>query len=85
MNTSLENFNEENIVEDKKVKRDFIMHRRASVRVCKDCGKFYILSDNDVIHYITKYNSMPLRCEVCRKKIREAHPYPIPISDVGEN
>lgn len=78
MNTNFENFNGENVVEDKKIKRDFVMHRRASVRICKDCGKFYILSDNDVMHYIKQYDSLPLRCENCRKKNREYNSYPAP-------
>ena len=52
------------------VKRDFAPHRRASARICKTCGRFYIISDNDVMWYIQKFGTMPLRCEVCREKNR---------------
>ena len=52
------------------IKRDFAPHRRASVRICKTCGRFYIISDNDVMWYIQKFGTMPLRCEVCREKNR---------------
>lgn len=55
-------------------KRDTVIHRKASVRLCKDCGKFFVLSDSDAMHYVTKYNSLPLRCEDCRKKNRESNP-----------
>ena len=56
------------------IKRDMVIHRRSSIRVCKDCGKFFVLSDNDAMHYITKYSSLPLRCEECRKRVRESNP-----------
>ena len=63
------------------VKRDYTIHRRSSVRVCKDCGKFYVISDNDVMYYIKNFGSMPLRCEECRKRVREANPWPVPIGN----
>ena len=74
----MENTTNTVIEEDSKVviKRDYVRYRRASVRVCKDCGRFFVLSDSDAIHFVTKYGSLPLRCEDCRKKIREANPYP---------
>ena len=50
------------------VKRDYAPHRRTSYRICKECGKMYVLSDNDAIHYISKYGNLPLRCEKCREK-----------------
>ena len=52
------------------VKRDFAPHRRASARICKTCGKFYIISDPDVIYYVKNYGTMPLRCGECRAKNR---------------
>ena len=52
------------------IKRDFAPHRRASARICKTCGKFYIISDPDVIYYVKNYGTMPLRCEECRAKNR---------------
>ena len=73
----MENVNNSN--ENVKIKRDYVMHRRASVRLCKDCGKFYVISDNDIIHYVTKYNNLPQRCPDCREKVRRANPYPQPI------
>lgn len=63
-------------VTEQKVQRDFVMHRRASVRLCKECGKFYVMSDDDMIYYVTKFGSVPLRCPECREKIRLANPYP---------
>ena len=61
-------------MENTSIKRNLVVHRRSSVRVCKDCGKFFVLTDSDAMHYITKFNSMPLRCEVCRKRIRDLNP-----------
>lgn len=52
------------------IKRDFAPHRRASTRICKTCGKFYVISDNDVVYYVQKFGTMPLRCDDCRAKNR---------------
>ena len=57
-------------------KRDYAPHRRSSIRICKECGKAYIMTDNDVLYYVHKYDTLPLKCEACRKKAREANPYP---------
>lgn len=61
---------ETTITETTTIKRDFAPHRRASTRICKSCGKFYVISDNDVMWYIQKFGTMPLRCENCREKNR---------------
>lgn len=50
------------------VKREYAPHRRTSYRICKECGKMYVLSDNDAIHYVNTYGNLPLRCEKCREK-----------------
>jgi len=50
------------------IKRDFCPHRRVSHRICKECGKMYQLTDNDAVYFITKFGSLPLRCESCRTK-----------------
>lgn len=65
-------------------KRDYCPHRKASSRICKECGKIYILTDKDAMYYINKYGSMPLRCEECRKKAREAAPWPTSTEDDSE-
>lgn len=68
-----ENTMTENVLNDSTtnpIKRDFAPHRRASARICKTCGKFYIISDPDVVYYVQKYGTMPLRCEDCRAKNR---------------
>jgi predicted nucleic acid-binding Zn ribbon protein len=52
------------------IKRDFAPHRRVSHRICKTCGKGYILSDNDAIFFIKKFDTLPLKCEDCRLKNR---------------
>lgn len=64
----------EDVAEVKPFKRDMVPFRHASMRLCRECGKFYVLSDSDTIHYVTKYNSIPLKCEACREKAREANP-----------
>lgn len=56
------------------IERDFAPHRRVSIRICKDCGKTYVITDNDVVHYVTKFNTLPLRCEDCRDKKRKKFP-----------
>jgi hypothetical protein len=58
------------VSENEKVtpKREYAPHRRTSYRICKECGKMYVLSDNDAIHYISTYGNLPLRCEKCREK-----------------
>lgn len=49
------------------IKRDFAPHRRCSIRICERCGKVYIMSDNDIVYYATKYNQLPIRCPECRE------------------
>lgn len=50
------------------IKRDYAPHRRVSYRICKDCGKMYVLTDGDAMYFLEKYKALPLRCEDCRKK-----------------
>lgn len=52
-------------------RRPLAPYRQASMRLCKQCGKFYVLSDSDAKHYIVNYGQLPLRCEECRQKARE--------------
>ena len=54
--------------EQNEIKREFAPHRRVSYRICKQCGKMYVLSDNDAVHFLTKFGTLPLRCEACREK-----------------
>lgn len=59
----------ENMENDvKEIKRDYAPHRRTSIRICKDCGKAYIFTDDNAVYFITKYGSLPLRCKKCREK-----------------
>lgn len=51
-------------------------HRRVSIRICKDCGRTYILSDKDATYFVSKYATLPLRCEECRKKAKGSEPDP---------
>lgn len=55
-------------IEEKKI--HVLPHRKASVRICKNCGRFYVLSDKDAMYYITNFNQLPLRCERCRERSR---------------
>lgn len=57
--------------ETKMFKRQYAPHRRVSYRICRDCGHMYVLTDSDAVHYITTYGQLPLRCEECRKRVRE--------------
>lgn len=49
------------------IKRDYAPHRRVSYRICKDCGKMYVLTDGDAMYFLEKYKALPLRCEDCQK------------------
>lgn len=71
MNEEIKTVPVEENAEKHVIKRDYAPHRRTSYRICKECGKMYPLSDNDAIHYISKYGNLPLRCESCRLKQRK--------------
>lgn len=49
-------------------KRDYAPHRRSSIRICKECGEAYVISDNDIIYFVKKFGTIPLNCEKCRAK-----------------
>lgn len=50
-------------------------YRRATYKICKDCGRMFVMADNDVVFFVNKYGSVPLRCPDCREKRRVANPY----------
>lgn len=75
VNTTFEN-TETKTVSENKIKRDYVPHRRVSMRICKECGKMYILSDKDATYFLENFHTLPLRCEDCRKKSHK------PVSDV---
>ena len=49
-------------------KRESAPYRHTSYRICKDCGKMYVLSDKDTVFYVKTYDSLPSRCKKCRNK-----------------
>ena len=65
---------EENKTEETKeeFKRDFAPHRKCSIRICKECGEVYIVSDTDMIYSIKTYGTVPLLCKRCRSKKKAA-------------
>jgi hypothetical protein len=48
-----------------------VPHRRISIRICQDCGKAYVMSDNDLIYYVQKFGTIPLRCDECKERRRK--------------
>lgn len=62
------------VTENKHFTRETAPYRHSSIRVCKDCGKFFVMSDSDLLYFVDKYNSIPCRCSECRQKIREKYP-----------
>lgn len=42
-----------------------------TVKVCKDCGKHYILSESEIDWFIEKGLKPPVRCKECRYKRKE--------------
>ena len=54
-------------------KIEYARYRRAMYKICKDCGKMFAISDNDVVYYVQKYSCVPIRCPDCREK-RKKYP-----------
>ena len=42
-----------------------------TIKVCKDCGKHYILSESEVDWFTEKGLKPPVRCKECRGKRKE--------------
>lgn len=59
------------VTEPKKIKRDYVPHRRVSIRICKECGRMYVLPDKDAVYFVQNFSNLPLRCEECRKRQKE--------------
>ena len=66
----------ETVTNDAPKKREFAPYRHASIRICRDCGKFYVMSDRNVLYYVKEYGTVPVRCEECRKRNRDRAPWP---------
>ena len=47
-------------------KKETAPYRYAMYKVCKDCGKMYAISDNDVVYFVQKFGTVPVRCPDCR-------------------
>ena len=47
-------------------KRKMIPYREVSIRHCSKCGRTYIVTDNDMLYYASKYGTVPQKCERCR-------------------
>lgn len=45
-----------------------ILCPKSSVRVCKDCGSFFSVDDEDMIYFVKTYETIPLKCKSCRNK-----------------
>lgn len=54
-----------------KTKRDTVPYHHSLMRTCKICGKYFTMSDNDVIYWVTKFGNVPQRCPDCRVKKHE--------------
>ena len=54
-----------------KIVRPKIPYRSSSIRVCKNCGKFYYLADKDLLYFVNKYGTIPCKCEKCRERAKE--------------
>jgi len=64
------------MVENNPVERkvDVAPYRHAAYKVCKNCGKMFVISDNDIVYYVDKFKSVPCRCVECRELNRKNNP-----------
>lgn len=51
-------------------KKETAPYRYAMYKICKDCGKMYAISDNDVVYFVQKFGTVPVRCPDCRANRR---------------
>ena len=63
VNMVVENDKAEDVSE---YKRKMIPYREVSIRHCSKCGRTYIVTDNDMLYYASKYGTVPQTCERCR-------------------
>ena len=60
VNMVIENDKAEDVSE---YKRKMIPYREVSIRHCSKCGRTYIVTDNDMLYYASKYGTVPQKCE----------------------
>lgn len=65
LNMVVENDKTEDVPE---YKRKMIPYREVSIRHCSKCGRTYIVTDNDMLYYASKYGIVPQKCERCRTR-----------------
>lgn len=58
------------VAEKPHFKRELAKYRRCVYKICKQCGKMFVMADNDVVHYAKTYGQIPMRCPECREKKR---------------
>lgn len=50
----------------KDFRQEYAPYRHVLYKICKNCGKIFIMSDNDVVHFVKKFGTVPVRCSECR-------------------
>lgn len=52
-------------------KLEFAPYRHVMYKICKNCGRIFIVPDNDVVYFVQKFGTVPQRCATCRNNRRK--------------
>ena len=53
---------------EKDFKPEFAPYRHVMYKICKNCGRIFIVPDNDVVYFVQKFGTVPQRCATSRNK-----------------
>lgn len=56
---------------EKDLKPEFAPYRHVMYKICKNCGRIFIVPDNDVVYFVQKFGTVPQRCATCRNNRRK--------------
>lgn len=56
---------------EKDFKPEFVPYRHVMYKICKNCGRIFIVPDNDVVYFVQKFGTVPQRCATCRTNRRK--------------
>ena len=56
---------------EKDLKPEFAPYRHGMDKICKNCGRIFIVPDNEVVYFVQKFGTVPQRCATCRNNRRK--------------
>lgn len=54
----------------KELETEYAPYRHVVYKICKNCGKMFMMTESSVVYFVQKFGSVPTRCPDCREAKR---------------